>query len=78
MAALSVETCQRHLDQYLEAEMAVLGSQSYTIGGRSLTRANLKDIRDGIKIWSDRLAAARREESIGRGIFMRRTIPHDV
>lgn len=33
------------LDQYYEAEMAVLSSQSYSIGGRSLTRANLGEIQ---------------------------------
>lgn len=34
--------------QYLEAEKAVLTGQSYMIGNRQLTRANLASIRAGI------------------------------
>lgn len=33
---------------YYEAEKAVLSGQSYTIGNRTLTRANLTTIRDAI------------------------------
>lgn len=36
------------LAQYLEAERAVLSGQSYTIGNRTLTRANLSTIRAAI------------------------------
>ncbi len=36
------------LAQYLEAEKAVLSGQSYTIGNRTLTRANLATIRAAI------------------------------
>ena len=36
------------LKMYLEAEQAVLTGQSYTIGNRTLTRANLATIRNAI------------------------------
>ncbi len=36
------------LKRYVEAEIAVLSGQSYTIGGRTLTRANLSEIRKAI------------------------------
>lgn len=36
------------LKQYYEAERAVLSGQSYTIGNRTLTRANLATIRNTI------------------------------
>lgn len=37
------------LKQYLEAEQAILsGGQSYKIGNRTLTRADLSEIRDAI------------------------------
>lgn len=42
------------LRMYLEAEKTVLTGQSYTIGNRSLTRANLSEIRKAI---DDLLAA---------------------
>lgn len=36
------------LKLYVEAERAVLSGQSYTIGNRQLTRANLSEIRKAI------------------------------
>lgn len=40
---------QERLDQYLIAEKKILKNQSYTIGTRTYTRANLKWIQDGIQ-----------------------------
>lgn len=37
------------LNLYYEAERKVLSGQSYTIGNRQLTRANLSEIRRAIK-----------------------------
>ncbi|MDT2270063.1 DUF6148 family protein [Paenibacillus larvae] len=37
----TLQEAQTHLKAWLEAEMAVASAQSYTIAGRSLTRANL-------------------------------------
>lgn len=77
MAAFSKTICKQKLDEYLAAETAVLSSQSYSIGGRSLTRANLAEIRKGVEVWNDRLNAAERAERLGGGrIFCRRVIPH--
>ena len=44
----------KRLAMYLEAEKVVMTGQSYTIGNRSLTRANLTEIRKAI---DDLLAA---------------------
>ena len=37
------------LKEYLDAESAILRGQSYTLDGRSLTRADLSAVRAGIK-----------------------------
>lgn len=42
---------------YVAAEKAVLASQSYTLLGRSLTRADLPDIRTGRVEWEARVNA---------------------
>ena len=55
MAGITVAQAEAQLALYLAAEQAVLTSQAYTIGGRSLTRANLASIQEGIKIWNDRV-----------------------
>lgn len=57
---LRKERAIKHYDIWLEAEMAVATSQSYTIGNRSLTRADLSEIRKQQEYWRreiDRLDA---------------------
>lgn len=56
MAGITLAIAQARLDEYLAAEAAVLSGQKYVIGGRELTRANLKDIQAGIEIWDQRVA----------------------
>lgn len=42
--------CKNRLELYYEAEEAILGgAQSYSVGSRSLTRANLAEITKTIK-----------------------------
>ena len=56
MAAITLETAKKHLDMWLEAESEVAINQSYTIGGKSFTRANLAEIRKQIEYWSNKVA----------------------
>ena len=49
MAGITLETAQRHLDAWLEAELAVTNAQSYTIGSRTMTKADLGEIRRAIE-----------------------------
>lgn len=39
---------EKRLELYLKAEEAILSGQSYEIGDRKLTRANLKDVTNTI------------------------------
>lgn len=55
MAGITLQDAETQLAAYLAAERAVLASQSYTIGGRSLTRADLAEIRSGIDSWNSRV-----------------------
>lgn len=59
---MSIATDMR--DLYIAAEQAVLKGQSYTINGRTLTRANLPEIRKGRQEWEQRVAA---EQAAARG-----------
>ena len=45
------------LRMYLDAERAVLSGQSYQIGNRQLTRANLSEIRKAIVEYAAAVAA---------------------
>lgn len=55
MAGIDLTTAQNRLQQYLDAEAAVLSGQKYTINGRTLERANLGEIQQGIEIWNQRV-----------------------
>ena len=73
-----LDIAKKHLDAWLTAELEVTTHQSYTIGSRSLTKANLSEIRKEIDYWKNEVA---RLENIGkRGGRNRvfRAIPRDL
>lgn len=76
MARWTLEKARQMLDMWIEAEMAVATSQSYTIGSRSLTRANLAEIRKAIDFWSNEVAALEKGNTNGRRVV--RVIPRDL
>ena len=54
----ALERYKKRLEQYYEAEEAILsGAQSYKVGSRSLTRANLNEIADMIKYLENRVTS---------------------
>ncbi len=67
MAAISLKTAKKHLNEWLNAELEVSTSQSYQIGSRSLTRANLKEIREQIKFWENKVTEIEATENNRRG-----------
>lgn len=56
MAVFSKELCSKKLNTWLAAEEAVATGQSYQIGTRMLTRADLKQIRAQMEYWAAKLA----------------------
>jgi len=56
MAGITLAIAEARLTAYLDAEAAVLKNQSYDIdvdgSSRSLTRADLAEVRRGIEYWS--------------------------
>lgn len=52
---ITLKQAQQHLEMWLNAEEEIATSQSYTIGTRTLTRANLKEVRDQIKFWQSKV-----------------------
>ena len=71
--AKSETVITERLELYYEAERKVLRGQSYTIGNRQLTRANLAEIRKAIKELESEL-----EQMQGRSRgFSKRVVFHD-
>jgi hypothetical protein len=51
MAGIDATIAQSHLDAWLAADLAVAQGRSYTLGNRSLTRADEGEIRANIAHW---------------------------
>lgn len=55
--AISLPTAQAQLDAWIAASTAVAtAGQSYTINGRTLTRANVAEIQQMIEFWSSKVS----------------------
>ena len=66
MSGITLSQAETQLVSYLEAETKVLAGQSYDFNGRSLTRANLSEIRAGIDAWDRRVKNLNAKLSRGR------------
>ena len=78
MSTISLEVAKKHLEAWLEAELSVTVNQSYTIGSRSLTRANLSEIRKQIEFWNNKVQSLEnvRERRSRNRIY--RFVPRDL
>ena len=74
MSSISLDEAKETLRIWLEAERAVATGQSYKIGSRSLTRANLSEIAERIKFWRNEVEKL---ESGRRGTRVMRIVPMD-
>lgn len=57
MAGMSLETAEAHLAAWLNADMRVAEGQSWSIAGRSLTRADAEQITAKIAYWQGKVTA---------------------
>lgn len=78
MPGITLETAQRHLDAWLEAELTCTTNQSYTIGSRTLTRADLAEIRNTIKYWAGIVDKLETEKKYGGRNRVKRIMPRDL
>lgn len=56
MSVFSKDLCRKKLNTWLAAEEAIATGQSYQIGTRMLTRADLKQVREQLEYWGGKLA----------------------
>ena len=77
MSVYTVEECREQLAQWKAASIAASNSKSYTIGGRTLTRANWSEIKDALTYWGRELKNAEAAAGNRRGgVRMRRVVLH--
>ena len=78
MAVFSKKLCDRKLKTWLAAEDAIATGQRYQIDDRSLTRADLYDVRKEIEFWANQLAICESEEQHGGRNRVYRAVIRDV
>ncbi len=78
MAGITLEIAKRHLEEWLEAELVLTTAQSYTLRNRTLTRANLTEVRNSIKFWNDKVNELENIKNTGGRNRIRRVVPRDL
>ena len=73
-----IEIARHHLNAWLEAELELTTHQSYKIGSRSLTKADLGEIRKQIEFWQNRVAQLENTEKRGGRNRVVRVVPRDL
>jgi hypothetical protein len=68
MAGITLAQAEAQLAAWIDASTAVATGQSYSIGGRSLTRANAAEIRESISFWDEKVQSLTRGGRAIRGI----------
>jgi hypothetical protein len=68
MAGITLAQATAKLAEWMAADTAVASGQAYTIGGRSMTRANSKEIRENIEYWDAKVQKLSRGGIMVKGI----------
>lgn len=66
MAGITLAQAQAQLEAWIVADTAVASGQSYSIGGRSLSRANAAEITNKIDFWERKVVALSRSSGGAR------------
>lgn len=78
MAIFAKNLCEEKLNTWLAAEEAIATGQSYQLGTRMLTRANLSAVRSEIEYWAGKLAEAEAAEQRGGRNRIFQFVPRDT
>jgi hypothetical protein len=65
MAGITLVQAEAQLTAWIAASTAVASGQSYSIAGRSITRADAKEIRESITYWDTQVKRLSRGGGIG-------------
>lgn len=66
MAGITLAQAEAKLSAWLDADAAVARNQSYSIAGRTLTRADAGEIRTNITFWDGWVKRLSRSSTRGR------------
>lgn len=70
---LTLKRAQERLEDYLNAEVAILAAQEYTLAtGQKITKTDLKQIQSGIKYWREVCSELKTDEASNIGFYQGR------
>ena len=75
---ITLEMAQKHLKAWLNAELEVSVNQSYTIAGKTFTRADLGEIREQIDYWRNVVAELNNVKKHKGRNRIYRVVPRDL
>ncbi len=78
MSSTRLEMAKERLNLYYEAEKAILSGQAYSIGSRSLTRANLQSVQTQIRQLEVEVEELKIKETTGSVRKVYRVTPRDL
>jgi hypothetical protein len=73
MAGLTLSQAEQHLNEWLDADSAVAKGQAYSLGGRTFTRADAREIRENLRYWQHIVKQLARGGVRARGAV----VPHE-
>lgn len=74
MAGITLAQAELQLASWLDADKKVASGQAYSMAGRSLTRANAREIRENIEYWDEKVKSLSSVggPAINYGVYRRR------
>lgn len=75
---ITLDIAQHHLEEWLEAELEITTHQSYTLGSKTLTMADLSQVRNMIRYWSDKVEELKVAAESGGRNRAYRVVPRDL
>ena len=73
-----LETARRHYEVWLEAELEIASHQSYALGSKSLTKANLGEVRKQLQYWKNEVARLENAKTRKGRSRIIRVVPRDL
>ena len=74
---ITLEMAQKHLEEWVEAELEITTHQSYRLGNETLTMAVLDAVRRNIDYWNAKVEELLRKQNSTRRNRFYRAVPND-
>lgn len=78
MAGITLEIAKEKLKIWLAAEEELAINQSYTIGGKTFTRADLAEVAQRIEYWNNKVISLENTKKKGGRNRVYRVVPRDL